>query len=122
MENNKEKTILKVPATISKITTMSDGGLRLQVDTQEINPLDAGKIMELRNKLGHFVFAEQAITIEDIKDLPEIKLEEGEKAPSTRLRATLFVFWEQHKVQEPFDIFYRRKVESFIDVVKEKLN
>jgi len=117
-----EKEILKVPATISKITTMSDGGLRLQVDTQELNQGDSGKVMMLRNKLGHFVFAETGIVEADLKNLPEIKLEEGEKPPSTRLRATLFVYWEQHKVQEPFDIFYRRKVESFIEAVKEKLN
>lgn len=117
-----EKEILKVPGTISKITTMSDGGLRLQVDTQELGPEDAGKVMMLRNRLGVFVFAEQNISVDDIKNLPKVELEEGEKAPSSRLRAALYVYWDQHKVEEPFDIFYRRKMESFIDVVKEKLN
>ena len=116
------KEILKVPGIISKVTTMSDGGLRLQVDTQELGPEDAGKVMLLRNKLGTFVFAEQGISEEDIKNLPKVELEDGEKAPSARLRATLYVYWEQHKVNEPFDIYYRRAIEKFINSIKEKLN
>jgi hypothetical protein len=117
-----EKLILKVAAIISKVATMSDGGLRLQVDTQEIGPKDAGEVMMMRNKIGVFVFAEQSIVIDDLKNLPKIELEEGEKAPSARLRAALYVYWDQHKVQEPFDIFYRRQMEKFIETVKDKLN
>lgn len=117
-----EKEILKVPATISKVVTMADKGLRLQVDTQELGPEDAAKVMSLWNKLGVFVFADTGISEEDIKNLPKVELEEREKAPSTRLRAVLFVFWEQHKIQEPFDIYYRRAIEKFITSVKEKLN
>lgn len=117
-----EKELFKIPAIISKVTTMSDGGLRLQVDTQEIKPQDAGEVMMMRNKIGVFVFAEQNIVVDDLKDLPKIELEEGEKAPSARLRAALYVYWDQHKVEEPFDIFYRRQMEKFIDTVKEKLN
>ena len=117
-----KKEILKVPGTISKVTTMSDKGLRLQVDTQELGPEDAAKVMLSRDKLGVFVFAEQDISPEDIKNLPKVELEAGEKAPSARLRATLYVYWEQHKVNEPFDIYYRRTMEKFINSVKEKLN
>lgn len=117
----KNKIILKVPSIISRIQTMADGGLRLFVDTQEITTEDKADVMGLHNKIGYFVFAEQDILQEDIKDLPEIKLEIGEKSPSARLRAVLFIFWEQQKIQEPFDIFYRRKMESFIEAVKEKL-
>ncbi|MDD5065191.1 MAG: hypothetical protein PHQ35_10605 [Phycisphaerae bacterium] len=114
--------MLKVPATISKITTMCDGGLRLQVDTQEIAPEDAAEVMELRNKLGVFVFAEETINAKDLENLPKVELEEGEKAPSARLRAALYVYWDQHKIAEQFDLFYRRQMEKFITTVKEKLN
>ena len=116
-----ENTILKVPAEISRVQTMSDGGLRLFVDTQELTPEDKGLVMELHNKLGVFVFSEQGISEEDIKNLPKIELEEGEKHPSARLRASLFVYWEQKKISEPFDIYYRRMMEKFINSVKEKL-
>lgn len=79
-------------------------------------------VFKLYNKLGWFVFSEQSIKPEDIKDLPEIQLDEGEKSPSQRMRAALFVYWEQQKIQEPFDIFYRRQVEKWISQIKEKLN
>lgn len=115
------KTILKVPSEISKIMTMHDGGLRLFIDTQELMPEDKAKVMELHRKIGWFIFADQPIEEADIKDLPKIQLEEGEKSPSARLRAVLFVYWETNKIAEPFDIFYRRKIEDFISVIKDKL-
>lgn len=99
---------------------MADGGLRFQVDTQELEPKSAGEAMILKGKLGWFVFADQ-INQQDIDNLPKIELEDGEKQPSQRLRATLYVFWEQKKIQEPFDIFYRRQMEKFITSIKEKL-
>ena len=115
-----DKEILKLPAIISKVMTMVDKGIRIQVDSQELNPEDAGKVMLLKDKLGWFVFAEQIAEV-DIKDLPRIELEEGEKSPSARLRATMFVYWEQKKIQDPFDIFYRKQMEKFINTIKEKL-
>lgn len=123
-EEKEIKEILKVPGTISKVTTMADKGLRLQVDTQELGPEDAAKVMLLRDRLGTFVFVEAGdkISKEDVKNLPKVELEEGEKAPSSRLRAALYVYWDQHKIAEPFDIFYRRQMEKFIGTVKEKLN
>ena len=113
--------ILKIPSTISKVTTMADAGMRIQVDTQELNNKEAGDIMMLKGKLGYFLFAEQPPSEEDVKNLPQIELEEGEKHPSQRLRAVLFVYWEQNKIKEPFDIFYRRKIEQFINRIKEEL-
>ena len=118
---SQEKEILKVPAQISGVKTMSDRGLRISVDTQEISPADAGQVMMMKGKIGWFVFAEQ-VGEEDIKNLPQIQLEEGEKSPTARLRAVLFVYWDKHKIAEPFDIFFRRKIESFIGAVKEKID
>jgi len=114
--------ILKVPAIISKVMTMADKGIRLQVDTQELDNQDEADIMGLRGKLGVFVFAEEGIRPKDLENLPKVELEEGEKTPSSRLRAVLYVYWEQNKVKEQFDIFYRRKMELFITTIKEKLN
>ncbi len=116
-----EKQILRIPATIVKVMTMADKGLRIFVDTQEIPPEVAGTVMLMKDKFGYFVFAEQ-IDQRDIDSLPKLELEEGEKHPSQRLRATMFVYWEQNKITEPFDIYYRRQMEKFINIIKEKLN
>ncbi len=113
---------VSIPATISKITTMADRGIRLQVDTQEVSDEQSADIFKFRNKLGYFFFDEVLIKEIDTSKLPKIELEEGEKSPSQRLRATLFVYWEQKKLKDPFDIFYRRTVEKYIGSIKEKLD
>lgn len=66
-----------IPATISKVTTMADKSVRVQVDTQEITPDDRAYIFGLHDKLGYFVFAEQPLKELDLKDAPEIVLDEG---------------------------------------------
>ncbi len=82
-----EKEILKVPAIISKVMTMADKGLRLQVDTQELDHSDEARVMSLRGKIGMFVFAEQEVLAEDIKNLPKIELEEGEKSSFRKVKS-----------------------------------
>lgn len=111
-----------LPAAITKVITMRDKTIRLQVDVQEIPPEAMAELFELHDKLGHFFFKEAFFNQIELKDLPPIKFEVGERRPSERLRATLFVLWEQAKIDEPFDNFYRKKIEEYISSIKEKLN
>lgn len=111
-----------LPAIVQKVTTLVDGGLRLTVDTQELSPIQTSELFQLKGKLGHFVFAEQPIKEIDLAKLPPIKLEAGEKTPSERLRAALWVFWEQHKLTESFELFYRRQIDKYVESIKERLN
>lgn len=111
---------IATPAVISKVTTMADGSIRLQVDTQEIPPEDKTRVFSLFGKLGYFFFAETT-TFKIPDKLPEIQLEKGQKSPSERLRGVLFVYWEQNKIKEDFDTFYRRTMNRYIDSIKEKL-
>ena len=117
------KKLLKAPATISKITTMEDRVLRLQVDCQEMTPEDEATLLGLRDSLGWFLFAEnhQDIQPEDMVDLPEIKTEKGQKTDSQRLRATLFVYWKQQKRAEDFELFYKQYINKVIENIKSKL-
>src|SRR3990167_904740 len=98
--------LTKIPSEITKITTMSNGALRIQVDSQEnIHPEDKARIMELHEKLGVFVFAE-ALKDEDLLDLPEVKIEKSDKTPSQRLRAVLYRLWETTDKKRTSDEFY----------------
>lgn len=114
---------VSVPATIAKITTMADRSLRLEVDTQEITDPEVKRtIFEMHDKLGYFFFNESEIRQIDTSKLPEVApIEKGEKTPSERLRAVLYVWHEQQKLTEPFDTFYRRTIEKYIQQIKEKL-
>ena len=114
--------MLKVPSTIHKIETMSDGGLKLTVYTQELDPTDEAEVMKLKRQLGMFVFS----VTEQIKesDIPDVKVEfANDKTPSQRLRNVLFRAWEQDNGgYKDFELYYRNKIEKFIDFVKEKLS
>jgi len=121
-----EREALKVPAVISKITTMADKGLRLQVDTQEITSEDKASIMDFYDKLGWFVFAEQ-ITEADITDLPKIELDEDTKTPSERLRARMYVYFTDKdrglgKPKSQFNEWYRMALDkiglTYLDKMK----
>ena len=100
---------------------MADNGLRLQVDTQEIEAGDAGKVMMLKNKVGWFIFAEQVPKIEDI-DLPEIKLDKGQKSEGQRLRATLYRIWEKKGKKGTSEEMYKNYMERVIEKLKQELN
>ena|ERR1044071_1372622 len=82
--------MLKAQSTISKVTTMADNTIRLQVDCQEMNAENELEIFQLRNKLGWFVFNETGIQESDI---PTDPVEVDQKTPSQRLRGVLYVLW-----------------------------
>lgn len=113
---------LSLPATVTKVTTMRDKTVRIQVDCQESAPEHMAELFALNDKLGWFFFHEKPIKEIDTKDLPEIKLEKWEKSPSQRLRATMFCYWEQTKPDMPFEAFYRTEMEKIIDYLKTKLD
>ncbi len=113
--------MLRIPATISKVSSMADGGWSLTVHTQELDPTDEAEVAKLKRKLGYFVFAvEENITAEDI---PTESLEfPTEKSPSQRLRAVFYRLWEQDKRgYKEFELFYQAKMNRIIESLKEKL-
>jgi hypothetical protein len=114
--------MLKIPSNISKIVTMADNTIRLQVDCQEVAPQDEAEIFKLRNKLGWMVFAVSENIAQT--DVPTEQLEVGTtKSPGQRLRAVLFRLWEQNRRGYPeFELFYQAKMNKIIDSLKEKLN
>ncbi len=120
------KQLLRVPATITKVSTLVDGGLNLVLHTQEIDPDSKALVMDLHNKLGHFVFSASDDIIRE-EDIPTEPLEEDQKTPSQRLRSVMFVYWK--KINEPnpipavsFDAFYKQQVEKYIDLIKRKID
>ena len=76
-ENKKTIELLQAEAFIRKIQTLVDGGLKLEVITQEINPEDAVKLFELKGKknIAHLAhFSVPPIVFKDIvKNLGESK-------------------------------------------------
>lgn len=123
-----EEVLLQVPATISKVTTMGNGAIRLQVDTQEdVNPVTQVKIFTYYNKLGVFAFSKSNINAEELI-IPDIAPNPEEpKSKAQRLRAVFFRMWEQNGKKDMYgnecgsDMYYDQMMEKLIEHYKQKL-
>jgi len=114
--------ILQIETIIKKVSTLVDGGLKIEVLTQELKPEDTTKLFQLKGKSGFAVFKPARITEEDIIKLPEeIREFKSDKTPSQRLRAVIYLNWKQTSQKETFDTYYRKQVNYFIEKYKEKL-
>lgn len=114
----------QVPATISKITTMADKSLRLQVDTQELSHEDKAKVFGMHEQFGYFFMQDIVIKEEDLIDIPEIQPEfKTEKTPSKRLRDRLFVYYDAtHTDKAGFEDWYKKEMDRigqhYLDKIK----
>jgi len=111
-----------LPGQIDKISTMADRGIRVQFTSNELTPKQSTELFELYGKFGYFFFSEQEVQpLTD--DLPPIQVEKGEKTPSQRLRAVIFVVWENETSKKVnFDTYYKQEVEKIIEHYKSKLD
>ena len=114
--------MFQVNSAINSVRTLVDGGCKLDVITQELNPEELTELFKLKGKQGYFLFKESGIVESDIKDLPDVVVERNDKTPSERLRAVLYVAWTQSNKAKTADEFYKDYMDRLIQSVKEKLN
>ena len=113
--------ILQVQAQMVKGTSMSHRSLRLQFDTNEnLTDEQMGKMMSWQDKQGWLTFSVPLIKAENLIELPPIDPDE-KKSMGQRLRACLYVLWEQKGKVGTFEEYYRARMENIINSVKEKL-
>ena len=113
----------QVPATISKIVTMADKTIRLQVDTQELSKEDKAKVFDLHEELGWFIFSLAELTEDDTLNLPEIKNDSDKKTPSQRLRDRLFVYYNHtHANNDGFNDWYIKAMDKIGQQYLDRIN
>jgi len=120
-----EESILQIPVELIGSQTKSvTKTTKLQFETQEaVNPELIARITAKMGQVGwlSFLVGEQRIDTLDVLNLPEIKIEKGEKTKGQRLRASLFRLWEaQGKVGSSED-HYNVYMERLIDHIKSKI-
>jgi len=104
-------------ATISSITAKVDGSIGYKINTPELNHEEKSIIFDLQNQN-----VEVTIVPTGEKEVAEVKTEKGDKTPSQRLRAVLFILWNQnHNGFEVFDSYYQTKMNALIEHLKEKI-
>ncbi len=121
-------SLLAIPGIVTKIGTTRDKSFVITFETQDKGTLNDSEKAQLVDLLDEYVTAAFKPTADgktdpEVLDVPDIKPEfKGDKTPSQRLRAVLYVLWEQQGIQEDFEAYYRRQVERIIDSIKTKLN
>lgn len=110
--------IFTAPAILSRISFTADGGLSIGFTTQEINAEEKIKASEFHQHFGWLLFKDSEFSVGDIpKDDPT----DEDKSPSQRLRAALYVLWQQRGERGEFESFYRINLEKAISRVKNLL-
>lgn len=110
--------MIKLPAYFTRFGSRADGSAGLSFATQELTPEDFIELSKTLNRFGWLIFKENEIKPEEI---PDEDVEES-KRPSKRLRNTLFILWQQQKVEKDFEIYYREQIEKIIEYIKNKLD
>lgn len=113
---------VQVAATVDGINPLKDGGMSIRFHTQEMP--DASKLILLNSldKFGWLLFKPEEAPF-DQHEVPKYDPQKWDeiKSPSQRMRAALFVLWQHTGSQGDFDSFYKKNMETFINVIKSKL-
>lgn len=115
--------ILKLPAQINPPRLRKDGSASVVFDTRELSAEEIFMIMSFRHAEGWLLFS----TNPDMEsEIPEEKAEVDEKSASERLRAVLYVWYQQETKKGTFvglfETFRKEKMEKIIEGVKSKLD
>lgn len=110
-------------ATISTISAKVDGSLGMRLNTPELLPEEKVALMGLQN-----IVVEAVLKPLDSTDGEAIvvRAEKGEKSRSERARGAIYRLWMLKKeageyVDEDFQVYYNRIMDSFIESVKQKM-
>lgn len=111
-------TTIQIPATLDAANRRKDRSVSLRLTSmQELSNQEFAVIDTLHGANGWMLFAPEAFQEEDI---PQESPPSSGKTPSQRLRAALFVLWEQTNPGNDFDTFYRQRMERIIEAVKQE--
>lgn len=109
---------LQCPAIITGVRSKVDRSLGLTLGTPELSPEEKAQFMMLQGVNLLCIFK----PLDEI-NAPVYKIDKEleSKTPGQRLRAVLYVLWEQEGLQGEFKDFYREKMERIITKVKDML-
>ena len=109
---------LSLESQLTSVSTRSDGSLALRFATPELDPVAKTAIFEIQGKNIKLLMQPMDGTPDELID---VKKEFQTNTPSMRLRACLYVSWEQSNKPGEFDDYYRHRMEYFINEVKQNL-
>lgn len=104
---------------IGSIASRKDGSVRLSVETAELTTEQRALVLGYHGKACRVLLCP---TEQSDAPVETVATERDAKTPSQRLRACIFVWWQQTGQKGDFESFYREKVEALINHVKKQLD
>lgn len=116
--------MLLIPAICESFRSLKDKTLKITFETNEPTGEQLVQLSNMNGKFGFLVFKEDALKQQELKALETLKSDfDDGKTKSQRLRAVLYVSWEQNKLgYEVFDDYYNFQMERLITHYKNKLD
>jgi len=113
--------MLQLPVYFTGYNRRKDRSVSLRFETQELSTEQLGEIdaLVMEETFGNLLFKESAFQQSDI---PTEDAEDTSKTPSKRLRAVIFVLWQQTGKPGDFEVFYRSKMEELCTRIKAVLD
>lgn len=109
-----------VSACLESAKTLKDRSIKLVFETQEMSAEQCAQLFSLRNQIGWLIFASENETEVNVPQEPPQEFKTN-KTPSKRMRDVMFVWWKQTSPNQDFESFYRDKIETVINWIKDKL-
>lgn len=105
---------------IGRVTIKKDDSVSFTASTPELTDKELGVFRKL-TKVNVNALLEPSNGSESVLKIKE-PIDDG-KTPSQRLRAVMFIWWEQlGRPHGDFELFYRMKMEGIIRKVKDRLD
>lgn len=112
-----------LPVELNPISRRKDKSVKLSFETRE---LTSDEVLTLMSLEGAEMWLALSPNQETIPELPKERAEVDSKTPSERLHAIMYVWFKQlserGKYVGTFENFRKEKLESFIEIIKSKLD
>lgn len=113
---------MKVQASLEGVSSLKDGSLSLRFYTNELSPEEKVTVFNLVQEFGWLLFAPQERSVDEI-ELENIRKDTGGKTPSQRLRAVLYIAYQQSGRNDlTFEQYYAQRMEALISGIKSRLD
>lgn len=112
------KELVQLPASVVNMQTKKDKSWKLVFETRELTGEELSVLSDNFQGEGWLVFSPNEINATDV---PTTDVDTGQKSQAQRLRAIIYVLWQQKGGIGDPDAHYRITMERLIEYVKEKL-
>lgn len=111
--------LVSVPASVEGMNPLKDRSWKIVFNTRELSGDEVSILADAFQGEGWLVYKPNGEV--KLEDVPEGHAEVGQKSPSQRLRAKIYIWWKQRGGKGDFESFYRTSMERVIEYIDEKL-